>query len=161
VKAAPAAERPPFTILVAMGIAIGGAAATSALDFWLVVTDPSYLDGLERIFAILNLSLVALSVALLVGMWRQAELAWGGTYALVVMGAVLDGIGALFPYVEFGNFGGVLQLGSIVARNIDWLSAGLFWSWVHLIVIQAPILVLLSLKTSRRWVGIDVPVVRS
>jgi hypothetical protein len=158
VTATPTSERPPVTILVATGIAIGGAAASSVLDLWLVVVNPSYLDGVERLFAIFNLGLVVLNVWFLVGMKHQAQWAWGVMYALVVAGTVLDGIGGMYPYFEFGDFGGVLELGRAVAPNVDWFGGGLFWSWVHLIVIQVPILALLSLQASRRWMGIDTPV---
>jgi hypothetical protein len=135
-----------------MGIAIGGAAIGSILDFRLFADHPTYLDGLEPLFAIVNLSLVALSVLLLVGMWRQAKLAWGAALAVVVMGAVLDAGGVfLSPYLEFGNFGGVLYLVAIAAPSGNWLEVGLLSSWVHLVVIQAPILALLIAPSSRRW----------
>ena len=93
-------------------------------------------------------------VLLLVGIWRQSEWAWGTALAFVVMGTLLDGAGVTFPYLEFGEFGGFLSLGQAVAPTIDWFGAGFLWSWVHLIVIQVPILVLLQAGSSRRWVGI-------
>jgi hypothetical protein len=135
-----------------MGVAIGGAAIGSVLDFRLFVQDPTYLDRLEPLFAIANLSLVALNILFLVGMWRQAKLAWAAALAVVVIGAILDAGGVfLSPSLEFGNFGGVLYLGAMAAPNVPWLTVGLVSSWVHLVAIQAPILALLIAPSSRRW----------
>jgi hypothetical protein len=141
-----------------MGIAIGAAAVGSVLDFWLVLRNPTYLDGLEPQFAIVNLSLVALNVLFLVGMWRQAKLAWGAAVAVVVLGAISDAGGVfLSPYLEFGNFGGVLNLVASVAPSGNWLEVGLLSSWVHLVVIQVPILALLIAPSSRRWFDVAMP----
>ncbi len=148
-------DRPPLTILVAMGIAIGGAAVSSALDLWLSPSIPTYLGLPEPLFSIFNLALVALNLWLLVGMWRHSEWAWGAALALVVIGALLDAGGVVFPYFEFGDLGGFIYLGRMVAPAVDWSVATVFLSWIHLIVIQVPILVLLQVAPSRRWVAID------
>ena len=148
-------DRPPLTILVAMGIAIGGAAVSSALDLWLSIASPPYPGLVEPLFSIINLALVVLNLWLLVGMWRHSEWAWGAAVALVVMGAVLDAGGVALSYFELGNLGGLFYLGRILAPAVDWSGVALLSSWVHLIVIQVPILVLLQLAPSRRWVGID------
>ncbi len=159
--AARRAERVPLTILAAMDIAIGGAAVSTALDLWLFALDPTYLYGLEPWFAIFNLSLVALNVWFLVGMWRQSEWAWGGALALVVVGAVVDGAGFVSPYVEFGDFGGFLSFVWMVAPELVGFAGGILVSpWAHLVLIQAPTLALLWLKPSRRWVGIGTPAAR-
>jgi len=148
-------DRPPLTILVAMGIAIGGAAVSSSLDLWLSLTYPTYLGLLEPLFSIFNLALVVLNLWLLVGIWRHSEWAWGAALALVVMGAVLDAGGVALSYFELGNLGGFIYLGRMLAPAVDWNGVTLLSSWIHLIVIQVPILVLLQLAPSRRWVGID------
>ena len=146
---------PSLTILAGMVIAIGGAAVSAGLDFWLFVRDPTYLDGREPLFSIVNLSLVALSILFLVGMWHHAKWAWRAAFALAVIGAVLDCVGVVFFYLEFGNFGGITYFGSMVAPNLNWGTAGLFWPWVHLVAIEALILALLWHASSRRWVGIE------
>jgi hypothetical protein len=80
---------------------------------------------------------------------------------MVVIGAVFDFFGVMAPFLPVFDFAGVLYFMEFVAPHVDWLPrAVLVWSWVHLFVIQGPILVLLWLIPSRQWVGIDSPAVR-
>ena len=82
-------------------------------------------------------------------------MAWRAAFALVVMGAAFDCFLVLSPYIQYGDFGGLLYLLWVVGSKADWVAnVTLVWSWVHLVVIQAPILVLLWLTPSRQWVGI-------
>jgi hypothetical protein len=158
---APWAGPPPPAILVAMGIAIGGAAASSAFDLWFVRVGVLYGGLWAPLFVIFNVILVALNTWFLFGMWHRAEWAWRAAFTMVVIGAVFDFSGVVAPLYPFFDFGGVLYLVDFVAPRADWLPrAVLVWSWVHLVVIQAPILVLLWLTPSRQWVGIDSPAVR-
>jgi hypothetical protein len=61
------------------------------------------------------------------------------------------------PYLVFADYG-VPYFVDVAAPNIDWVvNLTLVWDWVHLVVIQGPILVLLSLIPSRQWVGLDSP----
>ncbi len=57
-------------------------------------------------------------------------------------------------YVDFG----AVYLVTLVAPNVEWpVSLALVWLWVHLVVIQVPILVLLWAAPSRRWFGTGSP----
>ena len=152
---APPSGPPPLTLLAAMGIAIAGAAVSVVFDVWLIVLNPGYAALLSLEFLILNLILVALNIWFLVGMWHQEEWAWRAAFALVVMGAALDFFGVISPFIPWGDFG-LVYLGWIPAPIIDWVANLVpFWNWVHLVVIQVPILALLWLTPSRRWVGIE------
>jgi hypothetical protein len=44
-----------------------------------------------------------------------------------------------------------------VAPSGNWLEVGLLSSWVHLVVIQVPILALLIAPSSRRWFDVAMP----
>jgi hypothetical protein len=152
---------PPPAILVAMGIAIGGAALSAAFDLWFVVVGKPYMGLVVQLFVIFNVILVALNTWFLYHMWHRAECAWRAAFTMVVAGAVFDFFGVVVPLLPFFDFGGVLYLVVLLAPHADWLPRTvLAWSWVHLAVIQAPILVLLWLTASRQWVGIDSPSVR-
>jgi len=158
---APWSGPPPLPLLVAMGVAIGGAAVSAAFDLWFAVVGESYMGFLVQLFVIFNVILVALNAWFLYGMWHRAEWAWRAAFTMVVIGAVFDFFGVVFPLLPFFDFGGILYLVEFVAPNADWLPrAALVWSWVHLAVIQGPILVLLWFTSSRQWVGIDSPSVR-
>ncbi|HEY8952667.1 MAG TPA: hypothetical protein VIP78_08930 [Candidatus Dormibacteraeota bacterium] len=67
---------PPSPILVAMGIAIGGAAASAAFDLWFVVVGRPYMGVLVQLFVIFNVILVGLNTWFFYGMWHRAE--WRG-----------------------------------------------------------------------------------
>jgi hypothetical protein len=154
---APWSGPPPLAILLAMGIGIGGAAASAAFDLRLAALNQPYLGFLAQGFSIFNLILVALNGWFLYGMWHRAEWAWRATFTLVVMGAVFDLFGFVTPYLVFADYG-VPYFVDVAAPNIDWVvNVTLVWDWVHLVVIQGPILVLLWLIPSRQWVGIDSP----
>src|SRR5450759_1989749 len=66
---APWSGPPPLAILVAMGIAIGGAAVSAAFDLWAVVVGHPYMSLLVQLFVICNLILVALNTWFLSAMW--------------------------------------------------------------------------------------------
>lgn len=154
---APWSGPPPLAILVAIGIAMGGAAASAAFDLWLAALNDPYLGFLAKGFSIFNLILVGLNAWFGYGMWHRAEWAWRATFTLVVMGAVFDFFGFVLPYLVFADFG-VPYFVDVAAGNVDWVvNVTLVWGWVHLVVVQGPILVLLWLTASRQWVGIDSP----
>ena len=67
---APWSGPPPLAILVAMGIAIGGAAVSAAFDLWAVVVGHPYMSLLVQLFVIFNLILVALNTWFLSAMWQ-------------------------------------------------------------------------------------------
>jgi hypothetical protein len=151
---------PPLAIPMAMSIGIGGAAASAALDLRLAALNVPYFSFLALGFSIFNLILLALNAWLLYGMWHRAEWAWRATFTLVVMGAVFDFFVFVSPYLVFADYG-VPYFVDVAAPNVDWLlNVTLVWDWVHLVVVQVPILVLLWLTPSRQWVGIDSPTVR-
>jgi hypothetical protein len=150
-------EEPPMTILVAMGIAIGGAAVGSALDFWLGVLNADRFGGLLLMFLIIKLTLVALNVLFLWGMRRREQWAWRAASNLVVARVAFDCLSLVLPYLWLYDLE-YPYLAWQLARSTGWLlRTPQFWILVHLLVIQAPILVLLRLKPSRRWVGIGQP----
>ena len=154
---APAAPRPPLTVLAAMSIAIGGAAVSSAFSLWFVALNVQQMGGLAVDFAIFNLSLLALNAWFLYEMWQGVGWVWRATYVLVVVGAVFDAIGVGIPPLMYVDFGAV-YLVTLVAPNVEWpVSLALVWLWVHLVVIQVPILVLLWAAPSRRWFGTGSP----
>jgi hypothetical protein len=145
-----------------MGIAIGGAAASAAasaaFDLWFVVVAVPNMGLLAQFFVIFNIILVALNTWFLYGMWHRDESAWRAAFTMVVIGAVFDFFGVVVPLLPVFDFGGILYLVDFVAPHVDWLPRAVSASsWVHLVVIQAPILVLLWLAPSRQWVGIDSP----
>lgn len=157
---APPSEPPPLTILAAMGIALGGALLSAASDYWLLAQNPGWIAFLSPLFLVFNLGLVALNIWFLVGMWHQEEWALRAAFAMVVMGAAFDCFSVIYPYLLFGDFGFLYFLW-LAASKADWMAnVILTWSWVHLVVIQAPILVLLWLTPSRQWVGIETPIDR-
>jgi hypothetical protein len=157
VDPAPWSGPPPLAIVVAMGIAIGGAAASAAFDLWLGALNAPYLGFLAHAFSVFNVILLVLNAWFLYGMWHRAEWAWRATFTLVVVGAVFDFFGFVTPYFVFADYG-VPYFVDVAAPNVDWVgNVSLVWGWVHLVVIQGPILVLLWLTPSRQWVGIDSP----
>jgi hypothetical protein len=154
---APWSGPPPLAIPMAMSIAIVGAAASAGFDLWVGDLNQPYFGSLAHAFSIFNVILLVLNAWFLYGMWHRAEWAWRATFTLVVMGAVFDFLGFAMPYLVYADFG-VPYLVDVLAPNVDWVSnMSLAWGWVHLVVIQGPILVLLWLRPSRQWVGIDSP----
>ena len=151
---APRSGRPPLTIVAAMGIAIGGAVVSAAFDLWLVVLNPPYFGALSQLYLVLNLVRVALNVGFLVGMWHQAVWAWRAAFTLVVIGAIVDMFGFVLPFTLVFPDYGFLYIGGILAVDADSLTVLTIGAWVHLVVIQVPILALLWRTSSRRWVGI-------
>jgi hypothetical protein len=159
VDPAPWSGPPPLAIRLAMGIAIGGAGASAICDLWLGAQNVPYFSFLAHAFSIVNVIFVVLNGWFLYGMWHRAEWAWRAAVTLVVMGAVFDFFVFVTPYLVFADFG-VPYFVDVAAPNVDWVvNLTLVWGWVHLVVIQGPILVLLWLIPSRQWVGIDSPAV--
>lgn len=150
-------SRPPFFVLAAMGIAIGGAAVSSALSLWFAAINVQGTRDLAVDFAIFNLSLVALNTYFLYAMWHGASWAWRAMYVLVVAGAVLDVIGVFVPPLFYVDFGAA-YLAATVWPTAGWLTAVTpVWLWVHVVFIQAPILLLLRSAPARQWFGTGAP----
>ncbi len=140
----------------AMGIAIGGAALSTALCL-IVAVAPGMCGELgcgwlALVFAAYNATWVLLNWFLLSSMRHGSLKAWKTAVVLVAIGAVVDlvgqvayflilvDLGAVMLFVQVGEWLGVAgadwftNLGSAVAGN---------WLIVHLMVVQLPILVLL------------------
>ena len=145
--------RPPLTILVAMGIAIGGAVVSSALDLWLIVVKPPSVGEIALLYLIFNLGRVGLNIWFLVGMWAQGQWAWRAAFTLVVMGAVFDFWAFALPFTAVYPDFGLFYVGQLAAPNADSYAQLTIGAWVHVVVIQAPILLLLWRTSSRHWVG--------
>jgi hypothetical protein len=153
--------RPPLTILAAMGIAIGGAAVSSAFFFWIGRQYPVYLSALTLYYLLPHLIGLALNIWFLIGMWHQAEWAWRAAFTLVAIGAVFDFFAFALPvvlYLLLYSTYDLVYLGGLLAPNANNSFAQFtIGAWIHLVVIQVPILVLLWRTSSRRWVGIETP----
>jgi hypothetical protein len=138
-----------------MAIAIGGAAVSAVASLWMAGQNPYDMGSAALGFAVYNLALVALNGWFLQAMWRGASWAWRAAFVLVIVGAIFDVVGVLLPPLVFVDVG-ALYIASRVAPAAGWLAEiTFFWVWVHLIAIQVPILVLLRLAPSRRWLGVD------
>jgi hypothetical protein len=148
----PAIALPPKTVLVAMGIAIGGAVVSAVLSSWGLVTglDPSH--SLATYWLIVSLGLVLLNAGLLFAMSLHRGWAWVVTCALVIIGAISDLVVFTPLAVRLGY--GLLFLSPV------WLlgtNSGLFWLRVHVVLVEIPILVLLVAPSSRRWFELGKP----
>jgi hypothetical protein len=147
--------RPPRTILAAMCLAIGGASVSSAVSLWFVALNSDRIGSLAVGFAIFHLSLLALNVGFLYQMWHGIEWVWRAAYMLVIVGAVFDAVGVFITpliYVDFAAY-----FVAMAAPNESPANLVLVWHWIHLIVIQVPILVLLRAVPSRGWFGSGTP----
>jgi hypothetical protein len=148
---------PPLTIRIAMAIAIGGAAASVAASLWMAAQNPYDMGSAALGFAAFNLALVGLNIWFYHAMSHGATWAWRATFVLVIVGVVFDVIGVVLPPFVFIDIG-ALYIAARVAPDAGWLAEiTFFWVWVHLIVIQVPILVLLQLSPTRRWLGLNAP----
>ena len=141
----PAPALPPKTVLVAMGIAIGGALLTAAFSEWIILTD-QYLRDMANYWLSVGLGLVFLNVGLLYAMSLHQRWAWMVTCALVIVGTISDLV--VFTPLEYRIGYGFLFM------SPTWLlgsQAALFWLRVHVVLVEVPILVLLVAPSSRRW----------
>jgi hypothetical protein len=139
-----------------MGMAIGGSAVSSAFSLWFVRLPDGY-GSWALGFAIYNLSLLALNAWFLYEMWQGARWAWQAAYALIVVGAIFDFVSVFPPLLYVVDFAAI-YLAAVVAPHAEWLAnLALVWLWIHLIVIQVPLLVLLRAAPSHRWFGTGSP----
>jgi hypothetical protein len=142
---------PPRTVLVAMGIALGGALLTAAFSEWVILTD-QYLHDMANYWLIVGLGLVFLNAGLLYAMSLHQRWAWGLTCALVIVGGIVDLL--VFTPLEYRIGYGFLFL------SPTWMlgtQAALTWLWVHVALVEVPILALLLAPSSRRWFVVDRP----
>lgn len=140
---------PPKTVVAAMGIAIGGAVSSAAFSQWVIATDQNSSHEPATYSLIVGLGLVFLNAGLLYAMSLHQRWAWGLTCALVILGGIVEllvftplayRIGYLFLFLS-----PVWMLGG--KAGLTWST----WLWVHVAVVQVPILVLLLAPSSRRW----------
>ncbi len=145
----PAPALPPRTVLAAMGIAIGGAVLAAAFSLWVIATDQSSSHEPATYSLIAGIGLVFLNAVLLYAMSLHQRWAWGLTCALVILGGIVELL--VFTPLAYRVGYGFLLLSPV------WMLGGKVgftwstWLWVHVAVVQVPILVLLLAPSSRRW----------
>jgi hypothetical protein len=145
----PAPALPPTTVLAAMGIAIGGAVLSAGFLQWVIATDQSSSHEPATYSLIADFGLVFLNAGLLYAMSLHQRWAWGLTCALVIVGGIVE----LLVFTPVAYRIGYLLLFLSPALALGG-TAGITWStwlWVHVAVVQVPILVLLLAPSSRRW----------
>lgn len=168
-QSGPAQDKFPAALNVAMGLAIGGAVASTLLAAALGVLFGQYVGGVAAGFLLYNLAVVGINWALLSAMRRRISRAWTIAVVLVSVGIGFDVVEQVLSTFTQGPGGTpwtasvpllaapgwFIDLGVMVPmfmlRMPDVLAIGLGSSWlvVHLLTIQLPILLLLI--AGRNW----------
>jgi hypothetical protein len=163
----------PQTLVLAMMIAVGGAAVSLAGTIWLITIYGDLVLILASEFVVFNFVLVVVNAILFVFLRRRSKAAWAWAVALVSLGALCDIMGQIaaatttsdtwsslndffysvplvgdFSMVDIGAGFLTLYLGLTAPL---WSMLTTNWLVLHLVGIQVPILVLLLAKPSRRW----------
>lgn len=163
----------PTSLALAMIIAVGGAAVSLAGTIWLISIYGELALILASEFVVFNIVLIVVNGILSVSLRRRSKGAWMCAVTLVVLGALWDVMGQvtfstmrsdswssvndfLFGVPLVGDFSMVNTGAGFLAIHLGatgqlWNALTSNWLVLHLVAVQAPILVLLLATPSRRW----------
>ena len=165
----------PGSLIAAAALAVGGALASIALILWMVPpTAPctDYCPGTRNLaytFLLGNVVVAALHGSLFLLMWRRrAAAAWWTSVTLVAAILLFDVLGELTMVAAQSSRNGQLILGGIGSLPAlvptamllfgdrfrvgnAWETISSNWLLLHLLLVELPILILISTRPARQW----------
>jgi len=172
----PELARVPGSLIAATAIACGGATASIALLLWMIASAASSCTDICPVFSNVaywfllgNVAIWVFHASMFLLMWRRrAAAAWWTSVAVVVAVLWFDVVGELDWVVANANPNSVTWLATVglIPALVPLVMSGLatsfhlgssvvalavHWLLIHLIVIELPILILLTTRWARRW----------
>ena len=166
----------PDPLVAATAVAVGGALASIALILWMyppTAACTNYCPGIRQVTYVFlwgNVAIAGLHASLFLLMWRRrAAVAWWASVILVGTILLFDVIGELTTVVllssphsapesilGIGAFaalvpGAMMVLADGFHLGSGWVTVASHWLLLHLVLVELPILVLLSTRTARLW----------
>jgi hypothetical protein len=165
----------PGSLVAATALAVGGALASIALILWISPPTPTCTDlcpsfrFIAYLFLSGNVAVAGLHTLLFLLMWRRrSAVAWWASVTLVGGILLFDILGELTVVAVLSNpnsqpiLGGIGTFPALVATAMifvaeiihpggGWDGIASHWLLVHLLLVELPILTLLSTRPARRW----------